>query len=1035
MFGYLYFLGDRTMNSQSKTNMKRVFSYTLVVFSALVSCVSAFAIASVDPAFAPVPSKAISTPNSISQLVQPDGKVVVWGADLVVDGIGKGQIARLNADGTVDSSFSYCGCLLTSVTNVGLQPDGKLLVAGSTGQSRMVRLNADGTQDNTFVANYSIGVGSTFEFVAIQADSKILVTSFGSFGNGFHAGYLIRVNPDGTIDSGFTPFNYDNGRTTYGSVAALVLVPGGKIYMSITSSSFTTTIGSLKRYNEDGTVDPSWEQPNFTSGSGNTAYVSGLDLQADGLLVAGGRFDSVNGVSKANFVRLMTAGNVDLNFTPPSGMASGGGRVKVLSNGKILAGFNTTGIGRLTRLNSDGSQDNTFVLSPTVDQLLNRWVVDTAGRIIFLGISNTQSVRFFRLNADGDVDASYNPNVTVFGQIYAVAAQTNGKTIISGTFSQINGIARPGIARVNADGTQDATFDPGTGFNGTVSRIIVQADGKILCAGGFTMFNGTAQSYLVRLNANGTLDTAFNPTVTTVNTPPVTDISLQADQKILMVGYFSAVNGTSRTGIARLNSDGSVDTGFTPLVSTANIFSAVQQPDGKVIVGGSFTGVDGFNRSNLVRLNTNGGLDQTFNATSMPSVNKIVIQPDGKYLCITGAGSPTGMTRRNIDGTNDTSFVAPSFVWSSSSDMYLYSMVVQSDGSIIVGGRFNTVNSIARNCLVRLRPNGAVDPLFFPNGANAAVRDMALQTNGNLLVGGEFSRIANSTRVGIARIIPGLFVGPVLFDYDGDGKADVSVFRASTNQWYILRSSDFGVTQTTFAIAGDIPTPADFDGDGRTDMTIFRPSSGDWWSLSTINNQQINTRWGQAGDIPLPSDFDGDGRMDYVIFRPSNNQWLRIANNGTTANRVFGLAGDKPVIGDFDGDGKSDVAIYRPSDGNWWWQSSVDNVQRATKWGISTDIPAPADYDGDGKTDFAVFRPSTGVWYIYNSATQTSTIGPFGLSGDKPVPADFDGDGKADIAVYRPSDGIWYLLRSTAGFTGFRFGISTDVPTENAFVP
>ena len=113
----------------------------------------------------------------------------------------------------------------------------------------------------------------------------------------------------------------------------------------------------------------------------------------------------------------------------------------------------------------------------------------------------------------------------------------------------------------------------------------------------------------------------------------------------------------------------------------------------------------------------------------------------------------------------------------------------------------------------------------------------------------------------------------------------------------------------------------------------------------------------------------------------------------------------------------------------------MNGAQLATHFGISTDTPAPADYDGDGRTDFAVYRASTGVWYILNSGSGQATVMAFGISEDKPVPADYDGDGKADIAVFRPSTGVWYLNRSTAGVLGMQFGVATDIPTENAFVP
>ncbi|MBA3785429.1 MAG: VCBS repeat-containing protein [Acidobacteria bacterium] len=273
------------------------------------------------------------------------------------------------------------------------------------------------------------------------------------------------------------------------------------------------------------------------------------------------------------------------------------------------------------------------------------------------------------------------------------------------------------------------------------------------------------------------------------------------------------------------------------------------------------------------------------------------------------------------------------------------------------------------------------------------------------------------------------------FDYDGDGRADISVYRPSTNRWFELLSSNLQVAEQTFGISADIIAPADYDGDGKTDIAIFRPSTGTWWYLSSIDNVQKAVRWGKSGDIPRPSDFDGDGRDEFVLYRPSENRWYRLSHTGQTSSIQFGIAGDFPLIGDFDGDGKDDIAVYRPSTGDWWYIASATGSTNTVHFGISTDKVVPADYDGDGKNDFAVYRAAEGNWYINGSSNNLTTITKFGLPADKPVPADYDGDGRADIAVYRPSEGVWYILRSSQGFAAFQLGVSTDFPTPAAFIP
>jgi hypothetical protein len=270
-------------------------------------------------------------------------------------------------------------------------------------------------------------------------------------------------------------------------------------------------------------------------------------------------------------------------------------------------------------------------------------------------------------------------------------------------------------------------------------------------------------------------------------------------------------------------------------------------------------------------------------------------------------------------------------------------------------------------------------------------------------------------------------VNRAMFDFDGDGRTDVSVFRPSNNVWYRLLSSNNNVSATGFGLAEDILVPADYDGDNKTDIAVFRPSNGVWYVLRSSDSTVGSTSFGTNGDIPVPNDYDGDGRADFAVFRPSNGTWYQLGSLGNQfLARQFGQTGDVPQIGDFDGDGIGDLAVFRQ--GVWYLQQSANGFS-AVSFGLATDKPIPADYDGDGKTDVAVYR--NGVWYQLRSAEGFAAIS-FGISTDRPVPGDYDGDGKSDIAVYR--DGVWYILRSTAGFNAVNFGLASDKPIPGIFI-
>jgi FG-GAP-like repeat/Fibronectin type III domain len=228
-------------------------------------------------------------------------------------------------------------------------------------------------------------------------------------------------------------------------------------------------------------------------------------------------------------------------------------------------------------------------------------------------------------------------------------------------------------------------------------------------------------------------------------------------------------------------------------------------------------------------------------------------------------------------------------------------------------------------------------------------------------------------------------------------------------------------------------TSGDFDGDGRADVTIYRPEEGVWYILKSSTNfgSWEAYQWGISTDIPVAGDYDGDGRLDIAVWRPSTGVWWILTSRSKfTKYRTFEWGstalGDVPVVGDYDGDRKADVAVWRRSTGEWWILTSSSGFKRhrTIPWGDSAqnDVPVPADYDGDGKTDVAVWSQTTwGIWRVLTSSSafsQSITI-DWGVLNDEPVPGDYDGDGKADVAAWRPDTGDWYILTSSSGYTSY----------------
>jgi hypothetical protein len=266
-------------------------------------------------------------------------------------------------------------------------------------------------------------------------------------------------------------------------------------------------------------------------------------------------------------------------------------------------------------------------------------------------------------------------------------------------------------------------------------------------------------------------------------------------------------------------------------------------------------------------------------------------------------------------------------------------------------------------------------------------------------------------------------------DFNGDGRADPTVYRGSTGEWYSSTSTGQMTARWGAPAHGDVPVAADYDGDGKSDVAVYRSTTGQWF-ISQSRSGALSVSWGSPAllDLPVPGDYDGDNRTDLAVYRRTSGEWLiHLSTTGQLKKVSWGAGGndDAPVPGDYDGNGVTDIAVYRRSTSQWF--VLFDNNTTATwSWGspASLDVPVPADYDGDGTTDIGVFRQTTGTWLVRLSRTNSTRTAQWGAPtlGDIPAPADYDGDGSADFAVFRSSTGAWYLAYTSGGSASISWG-------------
>ena len=645
---------------------------------------------------------------------------------------------------------------------------------------------------------------------------------------------------------------------------------------------------------------------------------------------------------------------------------------------------------------------------------------------------------------------------------YAVAIQPDGKILIAGR-TNVNGGWDFAIARLREDGAPDSTFD-GDGlltidFNGSVDTayaIAIQPDGKIIVVGESLALGGTSNFAIARITDLGVLDSTFDVDGRARfdfqgENDAAHGVALQSDGKIILAGY--AGMGSRDWALIRLSDTGMLDASFGNNGRVTTDFNSVNDdarsvvvlPDNKIVVAGTVSLPQGTSDFALVRYTSGGVPDNSFQkggkmmidlaGNSTDTVKSLKKTEDGKLVIggeAQGSDYPMlALVRCSTDGVLDNTFDGDGKVvisFNRQGNNYMGGLAVNGEGEIAVAARIDGWSMTSGFNVIRFRSNGKVDSRFGAGGrvntlfglGEKVAYDVAFQTDGKIVAVGT---VRGYSDFGVARYnSQGIAAGS---DFDGDGRAEIGVYRPSEGMWY-LQDSVTGVKKyVRFGLAEDQPVLGDYDGDAKTDIAIFRPSTGSWY-IDYSDGRLGITPFGLSSDIPVPGDYDGDGRTDIAVYRPSSGYWYLLQSTRGFEAIKYGNDVSYPMPGDYDGDGATDLAVYRSGDKTWWiHQSHLGD--KVVQFGSNGDLPIPADYDGDGVTDIAVYR-FDGNWWVQRSQPNTVTVDHWGLGTDLTTSADFDGDGKANLSVFRSSTGVWYITRGDGTVQILEWGVEGDVP-------
>lgn len=644
-------------------------------------------------------------------IVQPDGRILVCGDFTQYNHFSCNGVIRLKGDASVDGSFksSLGGATGGTVFCMALQEDGKVYIGGnftsynSTPRNRLARLLSDGELDTSF--NPGAGANSTVRCMAVGSGATPQLFIGGTFTNyaGSARGRVAAVNQDGSVATAsfslggangdvnslwldetnsklyvagnFLAFNgiskkrltrvattgnvvdadygsndanaFDNVINTIALTKAGRLFVGGGFTKHVTNSAAPTlaTATRVALLDDKGFLDQSFTAGSATAPlavSGPDDVVRVINTQSDGKVLLGGDFSQFNGLAQKGITRLSSKGASDGTFYRAKGVGGEVYSIARQSDGKLILGgvnlfiYGSQQTRSLLRLNKDGSLDQNFNVELGVGEYLNKVLVQADGKILIGGdfseVNGQSQSNLARLNVNGTLDTSFNSSLALNEEVYSIAIRPNGKILIGGEFTS----PKNRIVQLNTDGTVDSSFDVGTGCNNTVLVIKLSPEGKTYIGGNFTTVNGVARERIARLDAAGSVDTTF--VTSSGASGSVWAIALNPfGTSIFIGGGFTQYAGTARGRIAAVTATGGLDTSFAPPGTGFNsgvVYDIITNPDtGGFIIGGSFSQYNGITTGSLCHVYSYGpGLQTYSNNDGMTGiVYDLEPSPDGAF--------------------------------------------------------------------------------------------------------------------------------------------------------------------------------------------------------------------------------------------------------------------------------------------------------------------------------------------------------------------------------------------------------------------